>query len=73
MSPSRKGLKRLGMRRYVVTGPRGTCIIERERPWRFVVRPEGWPVDPRGALFQMKFNRLGAARSHAETQAGIAQ
>lgn len=70
---SRKGLKRLGMRRYVVTGPKGVWIIERERPWRFVVRPEGWAIDPRGGFFQTPpFLRLYLARHYAETQAGLA-
>ena len=68
---ARKGLQRLGMRRYVVSGPAGTWIIERERPWRFVVRPEDWPVDHGGAFFEMRFKRLFKARGHAEAQAGI--
>ncbi len=72
MSASTKGLKRLGMRRYVVAGPRGVWIIERERPWRFVAHPEGWPRDPSGAFFEIRFRRLGAARQHAEAQAGVA-
>src|SRR4051812_43767713 len=70
---SRKGLKRLGMRRYLVAGPKGVWIIERERPWRFVVRPEDWPIDHGGAFFPMpNFPRLFLARHHAETQAGLA-
>lgn len=72
MSKSRKGLKKLGLRRYIVTGPKGVWIIERERPWRFVVRPEGWAVDPRGGFFQTPpFLRLYLARHYAETQAGL--
>lgn len=75
---ARKGLKRHGMRAYAVTGPRGTWLIERERPSRFVVRPEGWPRAPGGkgrkrdVFFQVSpFRRLYQARAHAEAQAGI--
>lgn len=68
---SRKGLKRWGMRAYRIVGPRGAQIIERERPWRFTVYPEGWPRDPKGSFFDIRFNRLYKARAHAEIQAGI--
>lgn len=71
MSASRKGLKRAGMRSYSVTGPKGTWIIERERPWRFSVRPEGWPRTPGRPFFNATFKRLGAARADAERQAGL--
>lgn len=43
MSASRKGLKRLGMRSYEVTGPKGAVIIERDRPRHFLVRPAWLP------------------------------
>lgn len=76
---SRKGLKREGMRAYRVTGPAGTFIIERERPWRFVVRPLGWPRAPGGkgrqrdVFFQNEAHRtLTAARAFAEARAGLA-
>lgn len=76
---SRKGLKRYGMRAYSVTGPRGMWVIERERPWRFVVRPEGWPRAPGGkgrkqdVFFQVPpFRRLYQARAYAEQQVGKA-
>ncbi len=68
---ARKDLKKRGLRAYEVTGPKGTMVIERERPWRFVVRPENWPRDPHGAFFSMKFNRLFKARAHAEAQVGL--
>lgn len=67
---SRKGLKRHGMRAYRVRGPKGVQIIERDRPSKFFVYPEGWPRDG-GQFFCLKFNRLYKAREHAEGQAGI--
>lgn len=69
---SRKGLRRRGMNAYEVRGPDCTMVIERERPWRFTVYPEGWPRDPHGVFFCLKFSRLYLARAHAESQAGLA-
>ena len=78
MQNARKDLKRVGLRCYAVTGPRGTWIIERERPWRFAVRPDGWPRAPGGKgklqsmFFQADpFHRLSEARAYAEDKAGI--
>lgn len=59
------------MSAYVVRGPDGAFLIERERPWRYVVRPESWPRDPKGSFFDIRFNRLYKARAHAESQAGL--
>ena len=70
MSKSRKGLKRHGMRGYLVEGPGGAqMIVERDRPWRWFVK------DPRhgkqmGDFFAIKFKRLGAARAYAEQRVG---
>lgn len=63
----RKGLKRLGMRSYTITGPLGTFIIERERPRKFSVRRSG--MHP--AFFFQKFKLLRDARSAAEVWAAI--
>ena len=69
MSASRKGLKRLGLRRYIVEGPR-PMVIERDRPWRWFVRPASYPNAP-GGFFSQTFRRLRCARAYAEAQAGI--
>lgn len=79
---TRKGLKKLGMRRYVVTGPNGRWIIERDRPWRFLVYPEGRPPAPqvkRGGRKRVRssdtffttppFRFLADARAYAEERA----
>jgi len=65
MNP-RKGLKRYGMRAYIVCGPRASIIIERERPWRYAIRHEGHPA----GFFMEKFKRLKIARAVAEKYAG---
>jgi hypothetical protein len=62
----RKGLKRYGMRSYIVKGPKAVIVIERERPWRFSIRHETMPP----GFFMEKFKRLGKARAAAETYAG---
>lgn len=66
---TRKGLKKIGLRCYLVSGPRKNMIIERDRPWRFFAYPEGLPPY-RGDFFNTKFRRLGDARRYAEEQAG---
>lgn len=64
---SRRGLKRHGMRSYIVAGPRSTWIIERERPWRFAIRR----VDMPPQFYAEKFRRLALARAAVEFYAGI--
>lgn len=71
MKSSRKGLRRRGQREYVVGFGSKVWIIERDCPWRWIVRPDGWPRDPKGVFFSMKFDRLYKARAHAEEQAGL--
>lgn len=63
MSASRKGLRRIGMRRYEVP----PFIIERDRPWRWFVRPHNFPRC--GRFFVQEFRRLRDAREYAETRA----
>lgn len=63
---ARKGLKRYGMRSYIVIGPKASIVIERERPWRFAIRHEDMPP----GFFMEKFRRLGPARECAEEYAG---
>lgn len=70
-SNSRKGLRRFGMRRYIIAGPCRTIFIERERPWRFIVYPVESHHEPRGGFFEMKFRKLRAARELAEEMAGL--
>lgn len=79
---ARKGLKKYGMRAYIVEGAGGRWLIERERPARFIVYPEGWaraPMPPGKAKRRVRdhfftkppFRRLSEARSYVEKQAGI--
>jgi hypothetical protein len=68
---ARKGLKRAGLRSYAVDVPRKRMIIERDRPWRFLVRPAAFPHG-RGEFFSQKFKRLWQARAYAEVEAGLA-
>lgn len=78
--PGRKGLKRAGMRSYSVTGPNGTWLIEREQPWRFVVRRLGavrifgGKGRQRDTFFQLQHHRrLWQAREEAEKLAGVSR
>lgn len=66
MSASRKGLRRVGMARYLVPGS-PPLIIERDRPWRWFVRPKSFPDVP-GGFFAIQFKRLYQARAYAEAQ-----
>ncbi len=63
---SRKGLRRIGMRRYAL----GRWIIERDRPWRWFVYPDGHPAGRDASFFSMKFKRLYEARAYAEGRMG---
>lgn len=63
MSTSRKGLKRVGMRRYMVEGDRGAFAIDRDSATRWYVMPPDWP---RNGFFAMQFRRLRDARQYAE-------
>jgi hypothetical protein len=66
----RKGLKRYGQRGYLIHGPRGTYIIERERSYKwFVKRIE--MAERYGEFFCETFRRLGPARTYAEKAAGV--
>lgn len=62
MSNPRKGLKRYGMRSYIVSGPSALIVIERERPWRYSIRHEDMP----SGFYMEKFKRLWQARAAAE-------
>ena len=62
---SRKGLKRFGMRGYIVRGPKAEIVIDRERPWRFAIRHLDMPA----GFYMEKFKRLGPARAAAEAYA----
>ena len=64
---ARKGLKRLGMRRYLVEGPDRAFEIERARPGKFLVREFGMP----NAFFNQAFRRLFEARRAAEYWAEV--
>lgn len=66
MNP-RKGLKRFGMRSYIIRGPKDAIVIERERPWRFSIRHEDMPV----GFYMERFRLLREARAAAEEWAGI--
>lgn len=64
---SRKGLKRYGMRSYLVEGPHARFVIERERPWRWLIRHINVPP----GFYSEKFRRLSDARKQAEGWAGL--
>ena len=66
MDNARKGLKRHGLRSYIVDGTR-PMIIERERPRRFKVRPADWQPSFHFDVFR----RLRDARVAAEGWAGL--
>lgn len=67
MSASRRGLKRIGMRKYLVQGDGGAFHIEREASRRFLVRPAGF----HSAFYFAVYRRLRDARLHAEQLAGV--
>ena len=67
MSKSRKGLKKDGMRGYVVTGPAGAFFIERDRPGRFLLRAPHTPKP----FHNGDYRRLRDARRDAESWAGL--
>lgn len=62
---SRRGLKRFGMRSYIVEGRFGDFLIERERPWRFSLRRADMPP----GFYMEKFRYLHKARQVAEAYA----
>lgn len=64
---SRKGLKRIGMRSYLIHGAKAAIVIDRERPWRWAIRHEDMPP----GFYMEKFNRLAKARMAAEAYAGV--
>lgn len=70
-SASRKGLRRNGLwSGYVVEGPRGTMMIDRQAyPRRIFVRAASVPRIS-GGFFAMEFKRLGDARAYAEVEVG---
>lgn len=57
---TRKGLKRYGMRAYIVEGDKGTMIIRRMAVRNYQVRPQSYDVMPWG-IFGIRFTRLGDA------------
>lgn len=68
MSASRKGLKRVGFRRYLVEGQGGTLAIDKDSARRWFVMPPDWP---RNGFFAFRFRRLRDARAYAEGRVGI--
>lgn len=66
MNP-RKGLKRYGLRAYIVQGPERAILIERERPSVYRVRPFDMPT----AFDFGQYRRLTLARKYAEELAAI--
>lgn len=67
MSTSRKGLKRVGMRRYLVEGDSRALAIDRDSATRWFVMPPDWP---RNGFFAHQFRRLKDARAYAEAVIG---
>lgn len=65
----RCGLRRDGLRGYLIEGPNGIWRIERDKRSTYYVARE--PMLRPAGLFAQKFNRLGAARRYAESQAGM--
>lgn len=65
---ARRGLKRIGMWEYLIAGPAGTYIIERDRPRRYIVRASHLPREFTHGIY----NRLWLARVTAEFFAGVA-
>lgn len=63
---ARRGLKKFGLRAYIVVGVR-SILIERERPSVFRVRPADMPP----AFDYGQYRRLGLARKYAEELAAI--
>lgn len=64
---ARRGLRRYGMRSYLVQGSKASIVIDKERPWRWAIRHEDMPV----GFYMEKFKRLAAARMAAEGYAGL--
>lgn len=62
---ARKGLKRHGLRSYIITGPKFSFIIRRARPGKFLVRKEEYEAMP-WADFAIMFHTLRDARAWAE-------
>lgn len=69
MNP-RKGLKRVGFRRYLVEGPKGVLAVDRDTAYRWFVQPPDWPRCGH-AFFAQEFRRLADARAYAEARVGI--
>lgn len=63
---ARKGLKRHGLRSYIITGPKFSFIIRRARPGKFLVRKEEFEALP-WSDFAIMFHTLRDARAWAET------
>lgn len=66
---ARKGLKRYGMRSYIVVGRENSYIIQRLRPWKFIVR-NAKVENLYSDFMSIRFRRLKDARDWAEKQAG---
>ena len=67
MSKSRKGLKKFGLRCYILFGIRATILIEREAKRKFRVKPASMPVP----FYFEEFPLLRDARKYAEELAGV--
>lgn len=67
MNNSRKGLKRHGMRHYIVVGPSRSVLIERCGPKKYRTRLADMPP----AFFYQEYRRLGKARDDAEVLASL--
>lgn len=63
---ARRGLKKVGLRSYLIEGPAATIVIEREANHRFSIRHHGHHP----SFFLQRFRRLSAARLAAEYFAG---
>ncbi len=67
MPNGRKGLKRYGMRAYLVEGPRGAIVIRRMGARHFSLRKKQYDAAPWG-FFGMRFHTLGDAATFAREE-----
>ncbi len=69
LGSSRRGLKRIGLRCWRITGDGKTMLIEKDSPRRWPVWPETQARFP-GGFMVMEFDSLGEARCYAELEVG---
>jgi len=67
VSKSRKGLKKWGLRAYIIHGISATVLIEREAKRKFRVKHASMPVP----FYFEEFPLLRDARKYAEELAGV--